>query len=296
MTRTVKDGTVSAIRWYEFRNTGASWSLYQEGTYNPGDGLWRWMPSIAMNEDGDIAIGYSVSDGVSKHASIRCVARYNGDGLGIMTTDENEFFTGSNSQTGVSRWGDYSMMSVDPTDNKSIWFTTEYTSGGWSWKTRITHFELPIPCTGPTTQASNFSTSGIGDNQMTANWTRGNGDRIIVLAKEGSAVNASPNTGTTYSANATFGSGDEIGTGNFVVYDGTASNVTVTGLTQGTQYHFAAFEYFTADHCYNTSGLTGNATTTGVAPCTLCASSGNTTYATSTTLVSFNTIESSLFI
>ncbi len=292
MTRTVKDGSVAAVRWYEFRNTGASWSLYQEGTYNPGDGLWRWMPSIAMNENGDIAIGYSVSDGSSKYPSIRCVARYDNDPLGVMSTNEAEFFTGSASQDGVSRWGDYSMMSVDPSDNTSFWFTTEYSSGGWDWKTRITHFELPVQCTGPSTQASDFSATSIGDNQMTVNWIRGNGDRIIVVAHEGSAVDANPSNGISYTANSVFGSGNEIGTGNFVVYDGTGNNVTVTGLTAGTQYYYAIYEYFTADDCYNTTALTGNATTTGIAPCTPCTVSSTTDDDTGVTNLTFNSINS----
>ena len=146
------------------------------------------------------------------------------------------------------------------------------------------------PCTPPTTQASNFGSSAIGDNQMDISWNRGNGTSVLVLAKEGSAVNADPISGTNYTDNATFGSGDEIGTGNYVVYDGTGTSVTVTGLTAGTTYHYAVYEYFTADDCYNISELTGNATTTGTAPCTPCYSWGNTDWATSTTLVNFNTI------
>ncbi len=292
MARTVNDGGISAIRWYEFRNSGSGWSVYQQGTYNPGDGLWRWMPSIAMNANGDIAIGYSVSDGTSEYPSIRCVARYASDPLNVMTTNEAEFFTGTASQdASVSRWGDYSMMSIDPSDNTSFWFTTEYSNGGWNWRTRIIHFELPTPCTGPSTQASNFSASNIGDNQMDVSWTRGNGDRVLVVAHQGAPVDADPSNGTSYTANSTFGNGSEIGSGNYVVYDGTGGSVTVTGLTPGTTYYFAIYEYFTADNCYNSDELTGNATTTGTAPCSYCYSWGHTTYNTSTTRVIFNTID-----
>ncbi|MBN2663802.1 MAG: immunoglobulin domain-containing protein [Bacteroidales bacterium] len=284
-------GDVSAIRWYELRRTSGNWFIYQEGTYDPGDGDSRWMPSIAINAAGDIALGYSVS-GASTYPSIRVTGRYASDPLNTMTITETEIYTGASSQTGVSRWGDYAMMSVDPTTD-NFWFTTEYTSGAWNWKTRIAEFEFPAVCTPPTTQAGNFSATAIGDNQMTANWTRGNGNAVIVLAKEGSPVDAMPSSGSSYTDNATFGNGDEIGSGNFVVYDGTGNNVTVTGLTPGTTYYFAAFEYFSADHCYNTTGLTGNATTTGTAPCSPCYSWGHTTWETSTTLVQFNTINNS---
>ncbi len=292
MTRTVNDNGVAAIRWYEFRDTGGGWSLYQQGTYNPGDGIWRWMPSIAMNENGDIALGYSIS-GNNNHPSIRCVGRYSNDALGTMTTDETEFFTGNDSQDGVSRWGDYSMVSVDPTDNTSFWFTTEYTTGGWNWRTRIIHFDLPVQCTPPSTQASNFVASNIGDNQADISWTRGNGDRVIVVAHEAGVVNTDPSSGTSYNANANFGNGDEIGNGNYVVYNGTGTSVTVTGLTAGTQYYFAVYEYFDADKCYNINELTGDLTTTGTPPCSACYSWGNTNYQTSTTRVIFNTIDNS---
>ncbi len=290
VSRTVNDGGVAAVRWYEFRNTGSGWSVYQQGTYNPGDGLWRWMPSIAMNANGDIALGYSVSDGISKYPSIRCVARYADDPLNVMTTTESEFFTGNSSQTSVSRWGDYSMMSVDPTDS-SFWFTTEYTTGGWSWRTRIIHFKLPEKCSAPANDATNFVASDIQDNQMTISWTRGNGDKVLVLAREGGQVSQFPSNGTSYSADANFGSGDEIGNENFVVYNGTGNSVTVTGLTQGTEYYFYIFEYFDSDYCYSSSPLEGNATTTGSAPCSYCYSWGTTEYETSTTRVILNSID-----
>ncbi|MBN2777029.1 MAG: proprotein convertase P-domain-containing protein, partial [Bacteroidales bacterium] len=145
LSRTVDPGTgEGAVRWYEFRNVGVgAWSTYQEGTYSPNDGKWRWMPSIAMNGNGDIALGYSISS-TSSFPSIAGVARYSTDPLNVMTTNESVFFSGSASQTGVSRWGDYAMLSVDPTDDYSFWFTTEYSSGGWNWRTRIIHFSLPV--------------------------------------------------------------------------------------------------------------------------------------------------------
>ena len=157
VTRTVKDGNVAAIRWYEFRKSGSNWYVYQQGTYNPGDGLWRWMPSIAMNADGDIALGYSVSSS-NKYPSIRGVARHAGDPLGTMTSAEKEFFTGAHSQSNISRWGDYSMVSIDPSDNKTFWFTTEYT-GSWSWRTRITHFKLPASA--GSAPVANFSANDV---------------------------------------------------------------------------------------------------------------------------------------
>lgn len=123
-------------------------------------------------------------------------------------------------------------------------------------------------CTAPATQASNFAASSITTNSMDVSWDDGNGDRVLVLAKAGAAVDADPSDGTAYSADANFGDGDEIGTGNFVVYDAAgaspgSSSVSITGLNAGATYHFAIYSYNDVDDCYNTDELVGNATTAG---------------------------------
>lgn len=119
-------------------------------------------------------------------------------------------------------------------------------------------------CTAPTTQASSFTSGAISNNSMTVGWTRGNGTGgVLVLARAGGAVNATPVSGTTYTANAAFGGGTQIGTGNYVVYKGTGTSVNVTGLAAGTTYHYAVYEYNTTGICFKTPGMTGNATTTG---------------------------------
>lgn len=133
----------AGIRWYELRNYGTNWSIYQQGTYSP-DTHSRWMGSIAMDENGNIGLGYSVSS-TSVYPSIRYTGRYKDDPLGQMTLIEQEIKAGSGSQTGTgSRWGDYSMMSVDPADNTTFWYTQEYiqTTGGANWRTRIASFTL----------------------------------------------------------------------------------------------------------------------------------------------------------
>ncbi len=131
----------AGIRWYELRNTGSGWSIYQQGTYSP-DATHRWMGSAAMNANGDIALGYSASD-AAIYPSIRYTGRLAGDPLGQMTFAEQTIINGGGYQSGsAARWGDYSMMSVDPVDDGTFWYTTEYiqTSGSTSWRTRIASF------------------------------------------------------------------------------------------------------------------------------------------------------------
>ena len=73
------DGTGRAgVRWYELRmEEGTDWEVYQQGTYAPDDGDSRWMGSIAMNANGDIAIGYSVSSSET-YPSIRIAGQTSG--------------------------------------------------------------------------------------------------------------------------------------------------------------------------------------------------------------------------
>ena len=171
----------SAIRWYEFRRPNGNWEVFQEGTYAPDDGIHRWMGSIAMNANGDIAVGYSVSNEVDIHPSIRYTGRRASDPLGEMTVEEIELKTGTSNQSHY-RWGDYSCMNVDPDNDTSFWYTTEY--NGWS--TWIAEFDFS-PIEGATADAGEdgyictneqFFTSGSGENVLNIEWTT-DGDGVF---------------------------------------------------------------------------------------------------------------------
>jgi hypothetical protein len=105
------------------------------------------MGSIAMNGNGDIAMGYSVSDGTSTFPAIWATGRLAGDPLNMMTLGETVLRTGLASQTNVSsRWGDYAVTNVDPADDRTFWHVNEYITLSGTWSTHITHFELsPAP-------------------------------------------------------------------------------------------------------------------------------------------------------
>ena len=140
-----KRGEVDGVRWYELRDLGLSTgaSVYQQGTFSP-DASSRWMGSIAMDKFGSIAVGYSTSSS-SVAPSIRYTGRVLTDTLGTMEA-EKTILTGVGSQTGnLHRWGDYSSMTVDPVDDCTFWFTSEYekASGSFNWSTRIASFKMP---------------------------------------------------------------------------------------------------------------------------------------------------------
>jgi hypothetical protein len=141
---------VAGARWYEIRRTGGAYGLHQQGTYAPGDGIHRWMGSIAQDKKGDMALGYSVVNGTNVYPGIRYTGRLAGDPLGQMTLGEGTIIDGAGVQTTTnSRWGDYTDMTVDPVDDCTFWYVNEYypTSGtptdGRPWHTRIASFKLP---------------------------------------------------------------------------------------------------------------------------------------------------------
>jgi hypothetical protein len=139
----------AGIRWYEIRGPLTSPVLHQQGTYAP-DADHRWMGSLAMDSAGNLALGFSVS-GTSTFPSVRYTGRLAADAPGAMTQGESEVIAGSGAQTHPSgRWGDYSMMAVDPVDDCTFWYTQQYyadtTAAGW--RTRIGTFSFPS-CTPP---------------------------------------------------------------------------------------------------------------------------------------------------
>jgi hypothetical protein len=163
---------VAGVRWYELRNSGSGWSIYQQGTYAP-DSDSRWMGSAAMNASGTIALGYSVSSS-STYPSIRYAGRLSTDPLGVLSQGETTLIAGSGSQTStLYRWGDYSTLSLDPGDDCTFWYTNEYltTTGTAPWRTRIGSFQVTC-CVTPGVPTIGTATVP-GDNQITVSWTAG---------------------------------------------------------------------------------------------------------------------------
>ncbi len=141
---------VAGVRWYEIRRTVGQYSLFQQGTYAPNDGVHRWMGSAAMDWKGDIALGYSVVNGIDVYPGIRYTGRLAGDPAGQMSLGEAVIINGTGVQrTTNSRWGDYTSLNIDPTDDCTFWYVNEYytlegqLSSTAGWQTRIASFKLP---------------------------------------------------------------------------------------------------------------------------------------------------------
>jgi hypothetical protein len=144
----------AGLRWYELAKTTGNWSVAQQGTYAP-DSVNRFMGSAAMDWKGDMAIGYSVTDGTAVNPGIRYAGRLATDPAGELSQGEVTLMSGTGVQTqSSSHWGDYSMMSVDPSDDCTFWYSQEYYSqtGAMNWRTRIGAFKFPNCAASPTSR------------------------------------------------------------------------------------------------------------------------------------------------
>jgi ASPM-SPD-2-Hydin domain-containing protein len=134
----VASGSQVAVRWYELFDPAGSVTVNQQGTFAP-DTTYRWMASIAEDKNGDIGMGYSASS-TSIHPAIRFTGRVPSDASGTMETEASILEgTGSQSGNNLARWGDYTALQVDPSDDCTFWYVDQYekTTGSFNWSTNI---------------------------------------------------------------------------------------------------------------------------------------------------------------
>jgi hypothetical protein len=143
VNHSVTAGTSTGVRWYELRiDASNNLSLFQAGTHAP-DASFRWMGSAAMDRSGNMALGYSTSSSTLK-PSIRYAGRLAGDAAGTITQVEATIITGAGAQgSTLSRWGDYSSMSIDPADDCTFWFANDIPRTARSAGKRESHRSLP---------------------------------------------------------------------------------------------------------------------------------------------------------
>jgi len=196
-SHTLWEDEIHYIKWYELRRDDDDWYIYQTGNYSP-DNSHRYQPSIAINANGDMALGYTVSD-ENTFPSIRITGRRSDDPLGEMTFQELELFSGMNyintyqADFDANRWGDYASMMVDPTDDTTFWFTNMYPtaeSNVGNWGTRIFKIDLTEDFETITAFAGNdtvtceddfiFTTQAGAQNYNALLWTSsGNGTFLV---------------------------------------------------------------------------------------------------------------------
>ena len=246
----VTAGSSVGVRWYELRDLSATPTVYQQGTYAP-DTNYRWMGSAAMDNVGNLAIGYSVSSS-SLFPGIRFAGRASGDPLGTLGTEVFIKDGTGNQNGGLSRWGDYSSLSVDPVDDCTMWYTTEYqqTNGSFNWSTRIGYFKF-----------AGCGTAATPDYSLSAS---------------PSSQTVAPGAGTSYTVTVTPSGG----------FNGTV-NFGVSGLPAGAGASFNPASVNTSGS--STMSITTSTTTPiGSYLLTITGTSGSLSHTTSVTLVVTN--------
>ena len=137
---------MAGMRWWEVRAPGAGAELYQDSTYVPGatDGIHRWMGSIAQDRSGNIGLGYSASS-TSVYPDVRYSGRLEADPLNEMGQGEGSLVTATGGFTASTRrWGDYTSINIDPSDDCTFWYVNEYfATSGTQWTLRVGSFKFP---------------------------------------------------------------------------------------------------------------------------------------------------------
>ncbi|MEI6622883.1 MAG: hypothetical protein WCP28_13340, partial [Actinomycetes bacterium] len=212
------DGQI-AIRWYEIRSPGAaSPVVYQQGTYAP-DTTYRWVGSVAMDRNQNMALGYSRSSAVMS-PDIAYTGRLATDPLGTLQAESVVPLPSTGSQD-ATRWGDYTAMQVDPVDDCTFWYTNQYlaSDGIVNWRTRIVSFKFPsclvpqtITFTPPTTTpltAKTVALSAAASSGLPVSFTSLTTDVCSVSAAKATllragtcTIRASQDGNQTYSAAA----------------------------------------------------------------------------------------------
>jgi hypothetical protein len=248
------------VRWYEVRSPGSSPTIHQQSTFAPTDALYRWMGSIAMDNDGNIAAGYSTSSAAT-FPSLAYAGRLATDPVNAFGQGEAQLWAGTGAQNvglylpPASRWGDYTHLSVDPTDDCTFWYVNQYygtegtTNPGAPWRTRIGSFKFsqctPVvnPSPVPTVQTganANPVFAGLAQvldtqqcDRLTLNWAP--------------ATSINPNADIAYDifrvSSVAQGNGTEAptfapSTGNRIANDVTATSFTDTGLQRNQTYYY----------------------------------------------------------
>ncbi|MHB8600547.1 MAG: COG1470 family protein [Ktedonobacteraceae bacterium] len=283
-------GSSVGMRWYEIRSPGGTPTINQSGTYAP-DANYRWMGSIAQDQSADMAMGFSVSSS-SMHPGISYTGRLSTDAPGTMGQGEASMIVGSGSQTGgLTRWGDYSSMSVDPADDCTFWYTNEYipSNGSFNWETQIGAFKFSScgssgsndfsisanPTSLSITQGSN------GTSTISTAVTKGSAGTInLTAAVSPSSPTASLNPTSVTAGNSstlTVSVGSSVPTGTYTV--------TVTG-TEGSAVHNTTVTITVTAPVSNDFSISANPTSLSIAQ----GSNGTSTISTAVTKGSAGTI------
>jgi len=227
--------------WYNtvyIKNTIMANKQSGAANFNPGNGTVHDGGNNIVETQSGSAFTNGVNGnlvGDQANLNVDSGLSLNGSSTGVPTLALLENSVAIN--TGDPADGTHNGISIPETDQRGYYRAGSTDMGAYEYGGTLTIEE-------PTSQASNITFSSVSYNQMTINWSNGNGAKRAVFVKQANTGTASPVDDTTYTANTVFGSGTQIGsTGWYAVYSSTGTSVTVTGLTEQTDYIAQVFEY-----------------------------------------------------
>ncbi|HZV68439.1 MAG TPA: LamG-like jellyroll fold domain-containing protein, partial [Saprospiraceae bacterium] len=231
-------------REFEYRGQGTQLDIdgsghfiqqaYGAGNINAGEAHGGWIATAR-----DLAALFSASNGLSGHPDIlnSTVLPYMAQAFGGAWNAHNSYWYGGNSGN-IFAW-------TQPIRKDGLpGFDNEFFGGMATWvfanMPACASYDLMLA---PIENSDDFVFTGLQATSANVAWTAGSGNKRLVVVKQGSPVDAFPLDGLNYTANAAYSSGTNLGNNNFVLYDGSGTNFTVTNLTPGTRYYFRVFEY-----------------------------------------------------
>jgi hypothetical protein len=286
LDHSVTAGTGGGIRWYELRNMATTPTVFQQGTYAP-DSAFRWMGSMAFDQTGNVGLGFTTSSSTI-NPSVRYTGRLVGDALGTMGQGEATIVAGTGSQTGtLTRWGDYSSLNIDPTDDCTFWYTQEYmgASGTFNWRTRVGTFKFPTCGTVTNdfsitiTPASQTVAAGSSTAYTVATAVTAGAAQTVNLSVSGLPSGV---TGAFNPASVTAGSSSTLTLTAATTTGAGTTNFTVTGASASATHNASASVTVTNNNQAPTVAIaspTAGSTVSGTIPVTATASDPDGTIA-----------------
>ena len=242
------------FRIFEYNGTGSA-TEYLTASFLSGSGWTSASPTVQTSNasfptitTNSVTVNWTNGNGARRLIVVREGAAVNADPVNSQPYSVNAAF-GSGATTGAGNYTVYGGSSTATTITNlkqgTTYFLAFYEYNG----SQQPQYKLPAYTasvttrSAPTTASSGLAISKTDGKELSLNWTNGNGQRRIIIAKQGSDVLSTPANGTDYTANSVFGSGQQLGAGEYVVYDDNFNAATISGLNPATTYYFKIFEY-----------------------------------------------------
>ncbi|HEX5655177.1 MAG TPA: T9SS type A sorting domain-containing protein [Chitinophagaceae bacterium] len=267
------------FRVYEYNGTGTA-TEYLTSSFLSGSGTTSATPTLQTSNavftnisTNSLTVSWASGNGfrrliVVREASVVGVDPVVGQPYNVSFQYGNGAVTGPGNYTVYNSTGTSTTVSNLSPGVQYIFSFYEFNGSGEPQYLMPAYTANVTTRTIPTIASSNLMITKTDGKELFLGWTNGNGQRRIVVAKQGTDVTSSPVNGIDYNANAVFGQGQQLGAGEYVVYDDNFNATSISGLNPATIYFFKVFEYdgTGSNTIYLTSSFAAVSGSTAVTP------------------------------